>query len=204
MNTSMWFDLMQELGFDKNEKEFITILKAYSHKSRHYHGTLHIMDCLENVELNEETKTNYNLKLAIWYHDIVYNTLKKNNELKSAEEAIGFLAAQKASEGVKTEIFNLIMATVHQNPPKTINEAYIMDIDVSILGSDVNSYSEYTDKIRKEYWMIPWFIYRKKRIEVMKMFLKRKDLYFTDIYKEKYENKARLNIEAEIIKLESK
>lgn len=201
MDKYKWIALMNAFGFHKNESEFEMIQKYHNESHRKYHNTVHIADCLDKCALNEETKQNHVLHLAFWYHDVIYNPLKKDNELKSAEMAVRFLKKQDASQELITNVNSLIMATLHNRPPKNEMEAYIMDIDISILGSSSEDYSTYTENIRKEYKWVPWFLYKKKRMEILEMFLKRDTLYFTEYFKCNFEDKARKNIKNEINKL---
>ncbi len=46
--------------------------------------------------------------------------------------------------------------------------------------------------------MVPSFIYRKKRKELLKSFLQKDSIYSFDYFKLKYENIARLNIDRAI------
>jgi len=199
-----WLELMNAFELENNENEIKKIVKAYEEKHRNYHNLKHIKDCLEKCQLNEETRSNKELKLAIWYHDIVYNTFRKDNEEKSAQSATEFLGRQNVKQYSIIRVRNLIMATLHNKIPNNEEEAYMMDIDISILGSHTESYVQYTEKIRAEYYLVPWFLYKKKRIEILEKFLAKKNLYFTEYFKSRLELAARKNIENEIVKLKSK
>ena len=96
------------------------------------------------------------------------------------------------------KITELILSTIHKEEPNNVEEAYIMDIDISILGSEPELYKAYTQKIRREYKLVPWFIYRKNRLKVMEMFLQREQLYFTDHFRSLFETQAIINIQKEI------
>ena len=165
MEKDKWIKLMNTFGFSENEQEFKMIFNSHNETHRKYHNSIHIDDCLGKCELNESTKLNHELHLAFWYHDVVYKPLKKDNELKSAELAEKFLKRQLANNDLIKRIKELIMATLHDRMPTNEDEAYMMDIDISILGSDNKSYIEYTKNIRKEYKWVPWFIYKNKRKE---------------------------------------
>ena len=107
-----------------------------------------------------------------------------------------------ASDQLIAKVNSLIMSTLHNQGPKHNDHAYMMDIDISILGSDKEDYQMYSDNIRKEYKSVPWFMYRKNRIRILKMFLDRDHLFYTDIFSARYEEPARINIENEIHNLE--
>ena len=201
MQKEEWFKIMNTFGFSENEKEYNKILKFYSESHRKYHNVTHIDDCLAKCALHEATRHNTALQLAFWYHDVVYNSFRKDNELKSAELAEIFLKRQAASEEMIQRVKKLIMVTLHNQEPNTEEEAYMMDIDFSILGTDNETYKEYTKNIRNEYRWVPWFLYKKKRKEILKMFLDKETLYFTNNFKNVYDRKARLNIENEVTQL---
>ena len=203
MEIDKWIKLMNTFGFSENEEEFKMITKAYNEGHRKYHNTIHINDCLAKCELNIETKLNPKLHLAIWYHDVIYNPFKKDNELKSAELAEKFLKRQLAKDDLIKKIKGLIMVTLHNQIPNNEEEAYMMDIDISILGSNSVTYTEYTKNVRKEYKWVPLFIYKKKRKEILEMLLNKETLYFTEYFKNNLELQARTNIENEIAQLKN-
>ena len=203
MEKKAWFDLMHSFGFADNEAEFYMIEKFYQEKHRKYHNLDHIKDCLEKCRLNEASKSNRVLHLAFWYHDLIYKPFKKDNEQASADLAIRFIKKQTDDVQLANRIEGLIMATLHNRTPDTIEEAYMMDIDLSILGSNKEKYIAYTQNIRKEYSVVPWLLYKKKRVEILEMFLSKDELYYTDYFKTEFENKARHNIQNEIQQLKT-
>jgi len=203
MDKQNWITLMNTFGFANNIQEFHKIDGFYKESHRKYHNTNHIMDCLEKCDYNEATKNNYELHLAIWYHDVIYKPFKKDNELMSAKMAELFLKKQNSKSRLIKRVKDLIMVTLHNQDPQNETEAYMMDIDISILGSDKSSYLKYTKQIRKEYRLVPWFLYKKKRIDVLEMFLTKPKLYFTEYFHDNLEKQARSNIIEEIELLRS-
>ena len=97
-------------------------------------------------------------------------------------------------------IQNLIISTKKHELILTENNdnSYLLDIDLSILGSNWNTYETYIKNIRKEDGMFPDFIYKKGRKKVLLHFLERKTLYFTEFYQNKFEQQARENLLKEI------
>ena len=49
---------MESFGFDNSEKTFDWIIKHYSEKHRAYHNTIHVMDCLNNLDKLPSETTN--------------------------------------------------------------------------------------------------------------------------------------------------
>lgn len=138
------------------------------------------------------------LELAIWFHDAIYKPFSKNNELNSAEWAKEFsLSNGYYMEGAE-RIHSLIMATQHNGIVQDKDQKLIVDIDLTILGASPEIYDEFERNVRKEYKMVPTFIYRKKRKELLMSFLSKVSIYNLDYFKEKYENIARYNIKRAI------
>ena len=105
------------------------------------------------------------------------NLCHHSNELDSANWATGFLQENNADDGVKERVYALIMATCHGRPVECRDQALLVDIDLSILGAEPDVYDIYEQGIRKEYKLIPSFIYKKKRKEILNSFLAREHIY---------------------------
>lgn len=73
-----------------------------------------------------------------------------------------------------------------------------LDLDLAILGASSSEYDEYTAQIRQEYIYYSGEDYRAGRKAVLKGFLARERLYFTDYFHQLYEIEARQNIQREI------
>ena len=173
----------------------------YNSKSRHYHNLSHIYNMLFQIEALKSSIINYDLcRFTIWYHDIIYKSTKKNNELKSAEFAknrLKFLdLGEKSIEIVQKQIKS---TQKHELVLKENDDnAYVLDLDLSILGTNWDTYKKYTNDIRKEYAIYPDFMYRPGRKKVLAHFINRDTLFFTDYFRNKYENQARENLKREI------
>jgi len=48
--------------------------------------------------------------------------------------------------------------------------------------------------VRDEYKLVPYFLYRKKRKEILTSFLERERIYQNDFFYDKFETQARANI----------
>jgi len=73
-----------------------------------------------------------------------------------------------------------------------------LDLDLAILGASSPEYDEYVAQIRKEYIHYSCEDYRAGRKAVLRGFLARQMLYFTDYFHQLYEIEARQNIQREI------
>ena len=195
-------ELLLKIGFQGNDiqQHWLNLEKAYSKKSRHYHNLTHIQDMIFSFEKYLDQLLFPNEVLySIFYHDYIYVSSKKDNELKSAESAIKILP--KNSDLNSTMVFDTIVATqLHQhNDNEDIN--WLIDFDLKILARDWEDYKIYFEQIRKEYRIYPDFLYKPGRAKALKHFLENEFIFQTDEFRNLYEEKARENIEKEILLL---
>ena len=107
-----------------------------------------------------------------------------------------FPRAQGYNKEAVQSVYDLIMATQHNDEASSITEdaKLLVDIDLTILGATPEVYDEFESNVRKEYRLIPSFIYRKKRKELLASFLDNSSIYQTDYFRDKYESTARDNL----------
>ena len=195
-------ELLLKIGFQGNDiqQHWLDLEKAYSKKSRHYHNLTHIQDMIFSFEKYlDQLHFPNEVLYSIFYHDYIYVSSKKDNELKSAESAIKILP--KNSDLNSTMVFDTIVATqLHQhNDNEDIN--WLIDFDLKILARDWEDYKIYFEQIRKEYRIYPDFLYKPGRAKALKHFLENEFIFQTDEFRNLYEEKARANIEKEILLL---
>lgn len=192
-------ELLIHIGFSTNEiqKNWFDLEKAYSNKSRHYHNLTHIKDMILSFEtyLDKFQKPN-EILFSIFYHDYIYNSRKKDNELKSAQYALSVLPENISFD--RQLVFDTICATQqHQhNAIEDIN--WLIDFDLKILARDWEDYQVYFEQIRKEYRIYPDLLYKPGRAKALKHFLENESIFQTDEFRNLYEEKARMNIQKEI------
>lgn len=200
---SKWHDLALTYGASATQAELLwkAIETHYSQKHRHYHNLSHISNLLELADSCKQDIVNYNaFQLAIWYHDIIYSATKTDNEAQSALYA----ETQLNTLNIDTETINTIKILINSTKKheiiltETNDNAYLLDMDLSVLGSSWENYHKYLKNIRKEYAIFPNFMYRKGRKKVLQQFLERDTLYFTAHFQTKFEAKARENLKKEI------
>jgi predicted metal-dependent HD superfamily phosphohydrolase len=75
--------------------------------------------------------------------------------------AATFLGKNSAREEEVARVHRLIIATEHNALPQSRDEAALVDIDLSILGADPDTYEIFEQNVRKEYRLVPSFIYKK-------------------------------------------
>ena len=175
--------------------------KNYSRSERHYHNLAHLDSMLAELKAHKDKFDSWDtIIFAITYHDFVYCSLKKNNEERSAEIASKRLSDISFPDKLNTFCRHLILATKkHERGDPETN--LFTDADLSILGSDSETYKEYSKQIRREYSIVPDILYVSGRRKVLMHFLKMGSIYKTKEFLEKYELAARNNIQAELTSL---
>lgn len=198
-----WYDLASTYTQDEAivKNTFASLLKSYTHKNRHYHNLVHIESMiLAANQYKNELKDIDSFKFAIWFHDAIYDFSSSQNEARSAKLAINTLQEfEKINQNKIQKIEQYIIDTKEHKPSSQENDLlFFLDIDMQILGKNLEIYKEYSLNIRKEYQLVPKFLYKKGRKKVLKHFLERERIYFTDIFYRQFEQEARRNIGWEI------
>jgi len=157
-------ELLIIIGINPNKINSLwhNLKKAYSAKSRHYHNLNHLATMIELFDIYHSNLKNPNEVLySIFYHDYIYKTTRKDNELKSAEHALAILPNDVLLD--KQLVFDAICATqLHQhNEIEDIN--WLIDFDLKILSKDWEAYQTYCNQIRKEYKIYPNLLYKPGR-----------------------------------------
>lgn len=192
---ALWCELMASAQLPECLQVYEALVTAYSEPQRHYHTLNHIDEMLGECAL-AKGQIDGNLvaiELAIWFHDAVYNPMSKTNEYDSAKWAQEFLILLGRAE-LAEEVFALVMAT-KDHRAQSKNAAWLLDIDLSILGSSPERFELFERQVRQEYGWVPSFIYKTKRKSILKQFLQRERIYQTAYFRERYEARARINIE---------
>jgi len=189
-------------GFARNEETFNSLMSAYAGKGRHYHSQEHIVACLRHLDsCISQVANRREVELALWFHDAIYKPISGGNEKKSADWAATFLSENGATGDEGARVHRLIMVTEHNVPTQTKDESILVDIDLSILGADPQTYDLFERGVRNEYKLVPLFIYKKKRAEVLESFLERPSIYQNEPFATEREHQAKENLRNAISQL---
>ncbi|MBB3106994.1 putative metal-dependent HD superfamily phosphohydrolase [Psychrobacter luti] len=188
------------------------IAVRYNESQRAYHSLRHVQQLFAQFkQIKHHLNEPHIIALALFYHDVIYKPTCLDNELKSAEYAVESLTPYLTAEQCQ-HIYALIMMTAsHQiadidewsYKARKSDAAYLLDMDLSILGASWSEYEQYAQAIRQEYAHISNEDYRVGRIAVLKGLLAHPTLYLTDYYSTRLEMPARRNIKREITSLAS-
>jgi predicted metal-dependent HD superfamily phosphohydrolase len=195
MKLERWHNLMQSFGFAQNETTYTALVNAYREPQRAYHTEAHLDDCLTKFALVRSDATHaHEIELALWFHDAVYQPYQSGNEEKSAAWALDFLQSNQAPPDVIARVEALILATKHNAPATTNDATLLVDCDLSILGAPSDEYDLFEKNIRREYRWVPFFLYRKKRVEILQSFSQREPLYLHPKLAAMWEAPAKANL----------
>ncbi|MEE4000607.1 hypothetical protein V1T75_09680 [Tenacibaculum sp. FZY0031] len=175
------------------------IEEHYTRKKRHYHTLEHLENLLFQLAPIKTKISHWNTILfTLFYHDIIYNSLKSNNEEKSAELAIKRMKQLSVPKEMIESCCTQILATKSHNVAEDSDTNYFTDADLSILGQDWKIYTQYYTNVRKEYAVYPSLVYNSGRKKALQHFLTMKKIFKTEYFFQKFEDTARKNIQKEI------
>ncbi len=202
------------------------VLRRWSEPDRIFHDIHHLTAMLANVEkLINETHHPDTVRLAAWYHGVVFSTSRYRvytkrggeDELLSARTAENELTqlgivpetARRVAEliwGMKAPaltampVMGRAPATSLGTAEQDIDIMVLRDAHLAILASSPQSYRRYTQAIREEYPHIPDESFWRGREKIVAKLLERKHLFYTP-EGQKWEDAARQNLQAEAAKL---
>lgn len=193
-----------------NLQERANLVTLYSEPQRHYHAIEHINSCLRELDAFEDKDDNSDkdgfssvvVEKAIWFHDCVYDprATPGKNEKDSMAMAYHHLSQQfrAINDSLAIQVADIIEKTDHKSVAETTNQKVTLDIDLSIFGASDADYLAYSRNIRREYLHVEAHAYRLGRTHFLHSILGKDRIYYTNYFFNKYEAKARKNIQMEI------
>ena len=175
------------------------LLERYREPHRRYHTLEHVHACLDELKqarglVDGERRA---LEAAIWFHDAVFDPKSGDSEDESAELAMAALAGEPAP--FREEVARLIrLTTGHWADPADRLGAVMVSIDHTVLASERADYDRYAAQVREEYGFIVEGVYRAGRAALLRRLLAAPAVYPDRSFRERYEARARANIEREL------
>ena len=200
MTLNRWLNLFPQAAQRRATDAHERLRAHYAESHRAYHTLEHIHSCLQLLDsVKPELEDPRSVELALWYHDVIYDPRADDNEEQSAQMARDELAALGETVDCQGEVARMIRMTKHPSEPQTRDDCFLLDIDLSILGADPEVFDEYERQIRFEYQWVPEVVYREKRAEVLKLFLRQPAIYRTSPFHGAREGQARKNIQKALV-----
>ena len=205
-----WARAVRSVGATAGDDQVVAagadLLTRWQEPHRHYHDVEHLGEVLAAIdELAPELVADVDVvRLAAWFHDAVYDTRRSTNEEECASLAALALRELGVPPGRIDTVRRLILATKRHGAVDDLPDlGLFLDADLAILGSENETCLAYAQAIREEYAWAPEAAYREGRIKVLKSFLRRERVYFTQEMAERLEALARSNMADEVRSLSS-
>lgn len=197
-----WKSAWESLGARADDGLLQQVIARYREPHRRYHTLRHLEECLEKLEeLRPRAERPAEVEPALWFHDAIYDPRRHDNEERSAGWASESALALGLEPELARRLHALVMTTRHEAEPRGVDQAVLVDIDLSILGASPARFDEYETQVREEYRWVPAFIYRRERKKMLQSLASRPTIYRTPLFIERYEQQARENLARSLYRL---
>jgi predicted metal-dependent HD superfamily phosphohydrolase len=205
-----FYDLQRSLGvkLETADKWSRALVDRYTEQQRYYHTVSHVdamLDCLDAHRTG--IKDRLAVELAVYFHDWIYKPQSKTNEADSVVAFMTFARELALEKEMVEKVVRMIEATVsHQisgaiSPTERNDVELFLDFDLEVLGRKWEEYIAYAGQIRREYACFGERDYKIGRAKVLRSFLDRERIYFSESFFGEKEKSARRNIKREIDEL---
>jgi len=154
-----WVEAWRKLGVADSptlRRLYADVRGRYSEPHRHYHTDRHLAECFENVRaIIALAEHPAEVNVGLWFHDVIYDTRRHDNEERSADWARTAAQELGASAESAQRIYDLVMFTRHAAAPVGIDAEVLVDANLSILGARPARFQEYETQVRSEYAWVP-------------------------------------------------
>lgn len=138
-------------------------------------------------------------RLAIRWHDAIYDLRARDNEERSADLAREHLTRLGAAPTAIDETARIILMTKNHWSGGVAGERdHCLEVDIAILGAAPETYDWYAQQVREEYAWAPDDAYRAGRSAFLDAAVARKRLFRTDVFETGYAAQARANMAREL------
>jgi predicted metal-dependent HD superfamily phosphohydrolase len=178
---------------------FAELLTRYGEPHRAYHATSHLQALFPLLQEHTPVPPSLANRLAIWWHDAIYDPQSGDNEARSAELARAHLGAIGADPTLIDQVETLILATKNhwQGPSLGEGDAFL-DADIAILGAPEPVYDRYAAAVRHEFAFAPDPLFRAGRMQFLHHALSQPRLFRTNAFATAFEAPARRNLRREL------
>lgn len=195
-----WIKLSNAPGIFDN-----TIAPRYAEPHRHYHTLDHIEACLDVLDQTGSVDGDYRdlIEYALWFHDIVYDARRDDNEISSVGVWLHAARNIDLRRDDWLDVTDGILRTIHDNTEHEYDvvSSVVVDIDLNILGAPADVFDAYEANIRREFKFVGNDAFARGRVDVLKRFLAKKQIYATPELHNKYEYRARQNLKMSLERL---
>ncbi len=196
-----WTNLWEAANFSRPRTHFIGLVSRYEDGRRTYHTMNHVSHCLRELDkVKDRLEDPLAAELALWFHDVIYDPKRSDNEELSAEAAMLCLVDCNAPPRLVLKVLAHILATKHHRViTSDPDQPFVLDIDMAILGQPEEAFDVYDSQIAIEYGFVAPDAYRRGRKTVLENF--DRPIFKTPFFRELYEEAAEANIRRAIARL---
>jgi len=197
--TDLWLRTVSGSSTTQAEQVFVRLDHYYRAAERHYHNWTHVGRCLGFIEeMAEQLVVADEVRLAIWFHDVICIPGQVDNERKSAEFFRQCVGNAAANASLCDRIETLIMATCHCGDLSYIDLAAIADADLGSFCLPWEQFQYDSQNVVKEYGSIDYAKKKTGKVTFLQALLDRPSIYFSPHFQKHYEARARANILREL------
>jgi len=185
----------------------LELTAMYNAAGRFYHTRAHVDSLLALLEKHREVFHDAEaVEAAVWFHDAIYDSRAKDNEAKSAELAAERLAPSVGEQRL-SRIRAMIEATTTHSVPEVSDPRHradlemFLDMDLSVLAAEPDVFDAYEAAVREEYSWADEGAWRAGRAAVLRSFLDRPTLFFSELFRRQFEAAARENLRRSLARL---
>ena len=207
MSELVGFEAWSRLAGDSptSRTEWAAVMAAWSEPHRRYHDLAHLAAVLGLVDALAPAADDADaVRLAAWYHDVVYDPRSGENEARSAGRARAGLRGLVSDDRI-AEVERLVLLTAGHDPgPDDANGAVLCDADLAVLAAPPEAYAGYASAVRAEYGHLSDAEFTAGRIAVLEHLLALPALYRLPEDDERWTATARANLGAELALLRAR
>ena len=176
---------------------------AYATPPRAYHNFGHVEEVLrhyDEVAQGPGWQQPEEVRLAVLYHDAIYEAGRKDNEARSAELAVEHVRRWLPDRGIDAarvaELINLTARHGSLRPGDVDRDAALfLDCDMAILAADAAAFATYDRGITAEYrGKVPAWLFKLNRRRFLKAVLGKERIFLSDWFHERLDARARINL----------
>lgn len=184
-------------------EQWAALREAYATPPRAYHNFAHVEEVLrhyDEVANGPGWEQPQEVRLAVLYHDAVYEAGRKDNEARSAELAVEHIARWLPDRGIDAarvaELINLTARHGSLAPGDVDRDATLfLDCDMAILAAGEATFAAYDRGITAEYrGHVPAWLFKLNRRRFLKGLLAKERIFLSDWFHERLDAKARINL----------
>jgi predicted metal-dependent HD superfamily phosphohydrolase len=182
---------------------FDSIMSSYRQVGRHYHGARHICWVVRHVnDLGAHAEDLSAVIAAAFFHDVVHDVTRTDNERASADLADRALTELRWSPERRRRVTAMILATIDHQVDETDGDTQVLlAADLAVLATEPARYGDYVTAVRREYAHVDDLDWCTGRAAVLNGLLGRRHLFAPMLAPDHWEQRARANITAELATL---